>query len=74
MERSYLWPQVVTEEKINLLAKEKIDTIVDKIFAEKYIKYKDNNRYLVLKSGLKRKMFKIISIIATSFNQSEFVP
>ena len=74
MERSYLWQQVVTEEKINLLAKEKIDTIVDKIFAEKYIKYKDNNRYIVLKSGLKRKMFKIISIIATSFNQSEFKP
>lgn len=74
MERSYLWQQVVTEEKINVLAKEKVDNIVDKIFEERYSKYKESNRYIVLKVGLKKKMMKVISIIATSFNQSVFKP
>jgi len=74
MERSLLWPQIINDENISVKAKAKIDEIVDKIFEEKYSKYKDNNRYIVLKGSLKRKMFKVISIIATSFNQSEFKP
>lgn len=74
MERSYLWQQVITEEKVNALAKEKVDSIVDKIFEERYSKYKESNRYIVLKVGLKKKMMKVISIIAASFNQSAFKP
>ena len=74
MERSLLWPEVVNDEKISNKAKEKLNEIVDKIFEEKYSKYKENNRYIVLKGTLKRKMFKVIKIIATSFNQSEFKP
>ncbi len=74
MERSLLWQQVINDEDISNKAKDKIDEIVDKIFEDKYNKYKDNNRYIVLKSQLKRNMFKIIKIIATSFNQSEFKP
>lgn len=74
MERSILWPEIINDETVNSKSKEKINEIIDKIFEEKYGKYKDNNRYIVLKSGLKRKMFKVILIIASSFNQSEFKP
>ena len=74
MERSLMWPQIVNESDIALKAKDKISEIVDKVFEEKYSKYKDSNRYIVLKSGLKKKMFKIVCIIATSFNQSVFKP
>lgn len=74
MERSYLWQQVITDEKINDLAREKISDIVDKIFEERFSKYKESNRYIVLKVGLKKKMFKVVSIIAASFNQSDFKP
>ena len=74
MERMLLWPQVVTDEEISIKAKDKIDQIIDGIFEEKYSKFKDNNRFVILKSSLKKKMFKIIQIIATSFNQSEFKP
>ena len=74
MERSLLWQQVITDEKISLKAKDKVSEIIDRIFEDRYSKYKDNNRYIMLKSSLKRKMFKIIQIIATSFNQSQFKP
>lgn len=74
MERSLLWPQVINDTVVSDKAKDKISEIIDKIFEEKYSKYKENNRYIVLKAGLKRKMFKVISIIAMSFNQSQFKP
>ena len=74
MERNILWPEIINDDKVANKAKEKVNEIVDRIFDEKYSKYKDSNRYIVLKSGLKRKMYKVISIIASSFNQSEFKP
>ena len=74
MERSLLWQQIITDDNISEKAKNKIDEIIDKIFEINYNKFKDNNRYIVLKAGLKRKMFKIVKIIGTSFNQSEFKP
>jgi len=74
MERSHLWTEVLNDEIISNKAKDKVNEIIDKIFEDKYTKYKDSNRYIVLKASLKRKMFKVISIIASSFNQSEFKP
>lgn len=74
MERSLLWQQIITDNVVAEKAKNKMDEIIDKIFEENYSKFKDNNRYILLKASLKRKMFKIVKIIASSFNQSEFKP
>lgn len=74
LERSYAWQQIINEDDVGKLAREKINNIIEKIFEEKYSKYKESNRYIVLKSSLKKKMFKIITIIAKSFNQSDFKP
>jgi len=74
MERGIVWNEVINDENISNKAKEKTNEIIDKIFEQKYSKYKDSNRYIVLKASLKRKMFKVILIIAKSFNQSQFKP
>ncbi len=74
MERNLLWQEIVTDGNVQEKAKNKIDEIIEKIFEINYSKFKDNNRYIVLKASLKRKMFKIVKIIASSFNQSEFKP
>lgn len=74
LERSYLWQQIVNDEKVQMLSREKLDSIIEKIFSEKYSKYNDNSRYIFLKASLKKKMFNVIKIIAQSLNQSEFKP
>ncbi|MDD2628132.1 MAG: PD-(D/E)XK nuclease family protein, partial [Clostridia bacterium] len=74
LERDIAWQQIINEENIKEKAKNKIDEIIEKVFEKGYKKYKDTNRYLFLKRKLKNRMFKIVLILARSFNQSNFKP
>lgn len=68
------WQEIILDEKINKIAIDKINEIVDKIFEEEYSKYLTSARYVVLKTKMKKAMQKTILAIADSFNHSEFRP
>ncbi len=74
LERDIAWQQIINEEPIKEKARNKINEIIENVFEKGYKKHKDTNRYLFLKRKLKNRMFKIVLIIARSFNQSNFKP
>lgn len=74
LERDIAWQQIINEEPIKEKARKKINEIIENVFEKGYKKHKDTNRYLFLKRKLKNRMFKIVLIIARSFNQSNFKP
>ncbi len=63
-------------EMVNLDEKNKnvLDDIINDELEKSFEKHKENVRFYVLKRRLKDTMYKVISTIARSFNQSEFYP
>lgn len=72
--KNIAWQDIIIDEKIASHANIKIDEIVDKIFDEEYSKYLSSNKYIVLRSKMKKTMKRTIFAIADSFNHSEFRP
>ena len=65
---------IVANEKISQKVKTELDGIIDKIFSDTYLKYNDSAKYKMLKTGLKKSMFKIVRAVSQSFAQSAFRP
>jgi len=72
--KNIAWQDLVLDEKKKALAINKIEEIVDKLFAEEYSKYLTSARYVVLKIKMNKAMKRTIFAIADSFNHSEFRP
>ncbi len=68
------WQDLILNDKVEKLAIDKINEIVDKLFEENYSKYLTSARYVVLKAKMKKTMQRTIFAIAESFNHSEFRP
>lgn len=65
---------IMTNEKVAIKVKNELDSIIDTIFANTYLKYNDSAKYRMLKNSLKKSMFKIVKTISQSFVQSSFRP
>ena len=74
LSKNISWQDVVIDEKIKGIAKDKVSEIVDKIFEDEYSKYLTENKYVIFKNRLKKVMTRTIFAIADSFNHSEFRP
>ena len=72
--RDISWQSIVTDEKVSIIAQEKLNQIVDELFKKEYEKYLTEARYVIYKNKLKKVVTRTIYAISDSFNHSEFRP
>lgn len=74
LEQNIAWHEIFSNSIINEKVKKKLSTVIDELFENRYRKFKESFKYVMLKEKLKQSMYKIIINISKSFNQSEFKP
>lgn len=67
------WHSLLIEEEFQKVSN-KLEEIINSKFNKILIKNEENVRFFILKNRLYNTMKKVVMVIATSFNQSEFLP